>query len=92
MSARGNLLRSAITVVWLALIALTLTSWWLGTEDAVGSIKAANILILVVAFAKVRFVGLYFMELRNAPVPLRLIFEGWCVVVSTVVLLLYLVD
>jgi hypothetical protein len=48
------------------------------------------LIIFVVAFVKVRFVGLYFMELRQAPVILRSLFEGWCVVVCLLLAGLYL--
>jgi len=85
-----NLLRNIITAVWGALIAATLVSWWLGTEHGVSDVQTASVLILLVAFVKVRFVGLYFMELRHAPIPLRLLFEGWCAVVSSTVIVMYL--
>ena len=52
--------------------------------------RAASTLILAVAFTKVRLVGLYFMELREAPTVLRLIFEAYCVVVFAAMLGLYL--
>jgi heme/copper-type cytochrome/quinol oxidase subunit 4 len=89
---RAGLLRSPISAIWGVLIAATLTSWWLGTDHGVSSKETASVLILLVAFVKVRFVGLYFMELRHAPLPLRLIFEGWCAVVSTAVIVMYLVE
>jgi heme/copper-type cytochrome/quinol oxidase subunit 4 len=89
---RAGLLRSPISAIWGVLIAATLTSWWLGTDHGVSSKETASVLILLVAFVKVRFVGLYFMELRHAPLPLRLIFEGWCAVVSTTVIVMYLVE
>lgn len=46
--------------------------------------------MLVVALVKVRLVGLYFMELRSAPVALRGLFEGWIVVTGSVLIGLYL--
>jgi hypothetical protein len=46
----------------------------------------ASVLILLIAFMKVRLVGLYFMELREAPVALRGLFQGYCIVVSAAVL------
>jgi heme/copper-type cytochrome/quinol oxidase subunit 4 len=84
------LLRSPITAIWGLLIAMTLTSWWLGTDHGISNVQTASVLVLLVAFFKVRFVGLYFMELRNAPLPLRGLFEGWCAVVSTTVIVLFL--
>jgi hypothetical protein len=83
------LLRGAFAAVWIALIAATLLSWWLGTDHGVHDVGTASALILTVAFVKVRFVGLYFMELRDAPIALRGIFEGWCVAVCSAVIVLY---
>lgn len=84
------LLRNRISVVWVVLILLTVVSLWVGTDHGVDDVQVAGVAVLVVAFTKVRFVGLYFMELRHAPVPLRLIFEAWCVAVCGVVLGMYL--
>jgi caa(3)-type oxidase subunit IV len=86
------LLRTRLTLVWFLLIALTLVSWWLGTDHGFGSdASAASVVVLAVAFMKARFVGLYFMELRDAPLVLRALFEAYCLVVLTVVLTMYLV-
>ena len=90
MTAVAPLLRSRITAIWGLLIALTLLSWWLGTDHGVSSEQTASVLVLLVAFFKVRLVGLYFMELRTAPLPLRALFEGWCSVVATTVIVMYL--
>jgi len=72
---------SRVTAVWALLVGATLLSFWLGTDHGLSSTEARSLIILVVAFVKVRFVGLYFMELRTAPVALRALFEGWCLVV-----------
>ena len=85
------LLRSPITAIWGLLIAMTLVSWWMGTDHGVEDAQTASVLVLLVAFFKVRFVGLYFMELRHAPIPLRALFEGWCAAVCTAVVVMFLV-
>lgn len=84
-----SLLKSRISLVWLLLIVATLISWWIGTDHGVHPHLATTI-VLVVAFVKVRFVGLYFMELRDAPVRLRLALEGWCLIVCAVLIIMYL--
>ena len=86
-----GLLRGPFMVVWFILIAATLLLWYLGAEHGVQDAHLATVLILIVAFIKWRFVGLYFMELRDAPVPLRLMFEAHCVIVCAVVQGVYLV-
>lgn len=56
------------------------------TADVFGN-HLATVLVLLVAFVKVRVVGLYFMELRDAPLPPKLIFEGYCGVVCMVLVI-----
>ncbi|ALL79386.1 hypothetical protein AD006_29345 (plasmid) [Pseudonocardia sp. EC080610-09] len=73
-------LRSRPVVVWGALLLATVVSWWLGTDHGVEGPFGSRItfgLVLLVAFVKIRLVGLDFMELRTAPRLLRLAFEGW---------------
>ena len=85
-----DLFRHRGTVVWAALMAATLVSWVLGTA-ARGDVQAATAAALAIAFLKVRYVGLDFMEVRGAAAPLRAAFEGWVLVVGVVVVGLYLV-
>jgi hypothetical protein len=83
------LARDRISLIWLFLIAATLVSWRVGTDGGLAA-HLATTLVLIVAFVKVRLVGLYFMELRSAPLPLRLLFEGYCFVVCAALVGLYL--
>ncbi len=62
---------------WLVLIGATLVSFALGADHGTGSLMA--VVVLAIAALKIRLVGLDFMELRNAPVVLRIAFEGYCV-------------
>jgi hypothetical protein len=74
---------------WLLLTALTALSWWLGYGLGVG--KVATIAVLILAFFKVNVVGAYFMELRFAPLALKLVFNGWTLFVCAVLIGIYLV-
>ena len=69
--------RSRAGVSWLVLIVATLLSFALGADHGTGSIMV--VVVIAIAAIKVRLVGLDFMELRSAPLPLRLAFEGYCV-------------
>lgn len=80
-----SLLRERATVVWLGLMTLTVLTTWVLSKDVV-SPAAAVAGIFLISAVKVRFVMLDFMELRNAPVPVRVAFEGWIVVVTTLIL------
>jgi hypothetical protein len=73
-----GLYRGPFLFVWFGLMAATVLSFWLGTDHGISSQVARNVVLLVVAFFKVRFVGLYFMELKDAPWALRGIFEFYC--------------
>ncbi|MCV7412507.1 hypothetical protein AWC05_17975 [Mycobacterium florentinum] len=80
------LIRTPATAVWLVLIAATGVSWALGTQHGMANHQLASVIILLIAFIKVRLVGLYFMELREAPNVLRGLFETYCVVVCALLL------
>jgi hypothetical protein len=87
-----TLIRTNASVAWLVLSGLTLISWALGTQHgfAGGQHMPASLVIFVVAVFKVRLVGLYFMELREAPLALRGAFEGYCVMLLILLATMYL--
>jgi hypothetical protein len=89
--ALPSMLRTPTTAVWLVLIAATALSWMLGTDHGFGSTdhSLSSVVILLVAFVKVRFIGLWFMELRDAPLPLRALFEAYCIIVCTLTISLF---
>jgi hypothetical protein len=72
---------------WLILIAATLVSYLLGADHGIGS--ATVVAVLGIAAIKIRLVGLDFMELRCAPIPLRAAFEGYCLALWAVLSGLY---
>jgi hypothetical protein len=78
------LLRTRTTAAWLLLTVATVLSWTLGTHHGLA------IAILVISFVKIRFVGLYFMELRGAPPALRAVFETYCLAVLLTLSVMYL--
>jgi caa(3)-type oxidase subunit IV len=84
------LLRTPASAVWVVLILATLVSWTLGTQHGVHNHATASVIILLIAFIKVRLIGLYFMELREAPTVLRGLFEAYCIIVCTVVIAVFL--
>ncbi|WP_028933683.1 cytochrome C oxidase subunit IV family protein [Pseudonocardia spinosispora] len=87
----NDLVRSRATLVWAGLFLATLLTWWLGTDHGLTGATGRRIatgIVLVVAFAKIRFVGLDFMELRSAPRWLRTVFEGWVALFATATVVL----
>jgi len=69
-STSGLLVCSALSIA-------TAAEWFLGS-GRLGTLfgaRTASTVIIVIALVKVRLVGLHFMELNSAPVPLRAAFE-----------------
>ena len=87
----NSLLLSRTSLVWLLLVAATALSWQVGHGVGFDDIRHAGIAILVVAFIKVRYVILEFMEIRGAPVFMRVIAETWVVVACTILVVLFFV-
>jgi hypothetical protein len=84
----------AAVFVWVGLMGATLASWWLGIDEggAVGDgASVATLAVIVVAFVKIRFIGSYFMELRHAPLWLRVVLDAYVVVVCSTLAVIYLV-
>jgi hypothetical protein len=81
---------SAFVLAWAALMLATLVSFGFG--DGLGTARVAGTAVIIVAFVKVNLVGNYFMELRGAPLPLRLVFATWTVIVGTTLTVIFLVD
>ena len=76
--------------IWIVLVGATLCSLLLFEEFHSGeSHRIASVGVIAVAFIKVRFVGLDFMELRDAPLPVRLVFEGWLAAIAIVLIVMY---
>jgi len=85
-----SLLRHRMTLVWLLLMLATGLSWGLGQGLSFGdNDQRATMAVVVIAFIKARLVFLEFMELRTAPLPLRLVFEAWTVLVCGALVVLY---
>jgi hypothetical protein len=80
--------RNRAGLSWLILIVATLLSFAVGVEHGTGA--GIVVVVLGIAAVKIRLVGLDFMELRHAPVPLRALFEVYCVLLWAVLSGLYL--
>jgi hypothetical protein len=64
-------------LLWSALVVATLVSWGFGAGRGLEESEAMSAIVLGVAFVKVTAIGWQFMELRDAPAVLRLLFAGW---------------
>lgn len=76
---------SLVTLVWLALMIATAASTW-GLRGGLATSLVASVAIMLIAGVKVRLVIIHFMELGHAPLPWRLFFEAWWVVVTAIII------
>jgi Prokaryotic Cytochrome C oxidase subunit IV len=83
------LLFTRTTLIWLLLVGATVLSWAMGHGAGFADLRYASITIIVVALVKVRFVILEFMEIRTAPLFMRLTAEIWLLVIGAVLIILY---
>lgn len=80
------------TIVWVFLVALTLLTALLSDSYNPSSpdlFKLTGVGLVLLAFFKVRFVVMYFMEISNAPILLRLIMDAWAIVLLIAIVSLY---
>jgi len=77
-----------VTWVWLGLVALTCVTTW-GLSKDMFTPAVAVVGTFVIAAVKVRYVVLDFMELRYAPIPVRIAFEAWPFAVTAMILIFW---
>lgn len=78
---------SRITLTWVCLVLATVISWE-AVEGLhwVHELRLGGVIVMAIAFLKTRFVLLDFMELREAPLPMRLFAESWWLLVGLLVI------
>lgn len=82
--------RDRVVPVWMLLVVATIFSCELFGISASQQVqKYTGIGVIVIAFLKARFIGLDFMELRNAPTVVRVVFESWILIICSVLASLY---
>ena len=78
------------TRVWLILVAITATTYWIGEAGFSGHGSMVPVLAMFgLAFAKGLLVCLDFLELRHAPALWRWLVVGWLVLVLALIVLAY---
>jgi hypothetical protein len=82
------------TLVWLALCAITVSTWWLAPGHRGGGAAVASlpitVAVLLLGFIKGRLIIRTFMEVRTAPRWLQLSTDAWLVVLWGSILAIYL--
>ena len=81
------LLNRPVWLTWALLVLATIASTWFLSGDAIDP-RWAVISIFAVAAWKVRLVLTDFIELRDAPLAGRLVFEGWALALPAALIVL----
>ena|ERR1700758_3335796 len=82
-----------LTSVWLALSAITLISWWIGSQHSHDPFRlnvVVTLSVLLIAVIKVRIIIREFMEVRHAPNLLRRLTDAWLVLLFIALIAIYL--
>lgn len=82
------------TYAWIALSAITITSWWLAPGHTPGGTAVASppitVAVVLLGFIKGRLIIQYFMEIRTAPRWLKISTDVWLTVLWAAILGIYL--
>ena len=70
-----------LTLIWALLVGVTLLSWETGAGWLNSHLFQA-VVVIILALIKIRFIIRHFMDVRDAPLPLKLVMDGWCVVIG----------
>ncbi|MCV7431397.1 cytochrome C oxidase subunit IV family protein [Mycolicibacterium bacteremicum] len=83
--------RNPLTIAWAVLTAVTVLSWLTARDGGAAHTLNATVtvVVLVIAAVKAHLVIWYFMEVRHAPMWLRLTMSGWVIVLFAALLGLY---
>ncbi len=82
-------IRDKLFLVLVALLCITLLSWLLISSVNLEE-KSLGVMILLLAFFKVRLIAIHFMETAKAQRLVRIAFETWGVVVGGMIIFGYL--
>jgi hypothetical protein len=81
-----------LLVVWCALVAITLLSWWIGSHHGNTELRSnatISFAVLLIAAIKIRVIIREFMEVREAPAWLQRLTDGWIVFLVVALLGIY---
>lgn len=72
--------------VWIALVALTLLSYASLSASTFTGPRIAGSVVIAIALAKAWLIGMRYMELDDAAIPLRLAYLAWIAIVGAVLI------
>jgi hypothetical protein len=81
-----------LLVAWLALVAVTLVSWWIGSHHGHSAFRSSAAItygVILIAAIKIRVIVREFMEVGHAPRLLRRLTDGWTIFLIAALLAIY---
>jgi hypothetical protein len=78
--------------VWLALVCITLISWWIGSKHGHRGFRSDTSItagVIAIAAIKVRVIMREFMEIEHAPLLWRRLTDGWLALLVVILLGIY---
>ena len=75
----------AAVLTWAFLVIASIATGWLIGGQSLDAHWAVPLIFLIAVF-KARVIVLHYMELKHAPLPWRLAFEGWVVIAASLIL------
>lgn len=85
----STLIKDKLFLVLAGLLSLTLLSWlilsYVGLEA-----QTLGVILIILAFIKVRLIIIHYMEAAKAYLPIRIAFEAWVILVGGITIALYL--
>jgi Prokaryotic Cytochrome C oxidase subunit IV len=88
----GSTARNRLLIVWVALTAITLLSWWIGASHGSGPIRpdaAVALGAIAITLIKVLVIVREFMDVRSAPKKLKFVTDAWLVTFGLAMLAAY---
>ena len=84
-------IRNPLTLVWAFVTSITVVSWLISRDGGASHqlSEAVTVGVLMIAAVKTQLVISYFMEVRSAPVWLKLTTSGWLIAVFALLLCVY---
>lgn len=81
-----------LSLVWITLSVVTVVTWLLGHDVDLGRNATVEVALIVLAitFGKVYLIIRHFMEVRRAPLWLRVFSDVWLIVLGGTMVALYL--
>ncbi len=85
----STLIKDKLFLVLAGLLVLTLLAWLISASAGL-EIQTLGVILIILAFVKVRLIIIHYMEAAKVYLPIRIAFEAWVILVGGITIALYL--